>query len=90
MPDGVGQPDRRSRHPDHHLVLAAEPDPVPDAELTRLARRSASASGLGTGLSAATAGLTWAGFWTWGAAASAPTTATAGAAIPAFWTTFPV
>jgi ATP-binding cassette, subfamily C, bacterial CydC len=41
-----------------------------DAELTRLARRSASASGLGTGLSAATAGLTLWGVLLLGVAAT--------------------
>ena len=32
---GAGQPDNRPGYPDHHLVPAAGPDPVPDAELTR-------------------------------------------------------
>jgi ATP-binding cassette, subfamily C, bacterial CydC len=41
-----------------------------DAELTRLARRSASASGLGTGLSAATSGLTLWGVLLLGVAAT--------------------
>ncbi len=35
LASGVSQADRRPGDPDHRLVPPAEPDPVPDAELTR-------------------------------------------------------